>query len=105
MSTTYGDLIKQERKAHGYTQKALAEHACISRTYLADIERNRYNPSMTTLQRIAQALNVSVHALLPHESAPTVPSSAKQAMYELIDTLSDEQTAQLLELAKAALFR
>lgn len=105
MSTTYGDLIKQERKAHGYTQKALAEHACISRTYLADIERNRYNPSMTTLQRIAQALGISIHALLPHESDHAAPSSAKQAMYDLIDTLSDEQTAQLLELAKSALSR
>ena len=38
-------------------------------------------------------------------NAPSAPSSAKQAMYDLIDTLSDEQTAQLLELAKSALSR
>ena len=44
--------------------------------------------------------------LLPRGGqAPAPPSSAKQAMYELIDTLSDEQTAQLLELAKSALPR
>ena len=60
-----GDLIRQARKASGYTQEVLAKRAHISRTYLADVERNRYNPSMTTLQNIAQALNTSIHELLP----------------------------------------
>lgn len=54
-----GGNIKIYRKKQGLTQKELAEKANISRSYLADVENNRYNPSLDVLQSIASALGIS----------------------------------------------
>jgi len=59
-----GDNIKTARKSKGFTQVALAKAAQISRSYLGDLEGNRYNPSLDTLQSIADALHVDVSMLL-----------------------------------------
>jgi transcriptional regulator with XRE-family HTH domain len=42
----------------------LARKANMSRSYLADVERDRYNPSVDTLKAIAGALNVGVNDLI-----------------------------------------
>lgn len=59
-----GRRIKQFRKQKGLTQVKLAEKAGISRSYLADVESDRYNPSLTTLMNLAQALNVTASCFL-----------------------------------------
>ena len=53
-----GSRIKDLRKTRGLTQILLAQKASISRSYLADIEGDRYNPSVETLKSIALALHV-----------------------------------------------
>lgn len=58
-----GDNVAKYRKERGYTQSKLAEMSCISRTYLADIERGRNNPSVETLIDIAKSLNVPISLL------------------------------------------
>lgn len=59
-----GSQIKRARKQGGMTQAELAAKASISRSYLGDIEGNRYNPSIETLNAIADALNISILELL-----------------------------------------
>lgn len=59
-----GERIKKFRKQKGLTQVKLAEKAGISRSYLADVESDRYNPSLTTLMDLAQALNVTASCFL-----------------------------------------
>jgi transcriptional regulator with XRE-family HTH domain len=62
-----GDNIKFFRKKAKMTQMELAKKAKISRSYLADVERNRYNPSFDTLKAIASALNVPISSLIGEE--------------------------------------
>lgn len=62
-----GEKIKMHRKKAGLTQVVLAEKANMSRSYLADLERNRYNPSLDTLTAIADALKINVSNLLDDE--------------------------------------
>jgi len=62
-----GEKIKIHRKKAGLTQVVLAEKAKMSRSYLADLERNRYNPSLDTLSAIAEALNINVSNLINDE--------------------------------------
>ena len=50
------------------TQNDLAIKANISRSYLADVEGNRYNPSIETLDSIARALDVQIGTLLSDSS-------------------------------------
>lgn len=62
-----GFSIKNYRNNKGLTQVELAEMANISRSYLADVERNRYNASVETLQKIAAALEIPMAQLLSTE--------------------------------------
>ncbi|MBZ9690683.1 helix-turn-helix domain-containing protein [Clostridium sp. M14] len=59
-----GLKIKTLRKEMKLTQADLAKKVSISRSYLADIERNRYNPSVDTLTNIAKGLGISLSRLV-----------------------------------------
>lgn len=69
MSSTVGENIKYWRKKAGLTQVELARKATISRSYLGDVENNRYKPSLDMLERIAKALNSSSAILLNGENS------------------------------------
>ena len=59
-----GKRIKDLRKENKLTQVELAKKANISRSYLADIENDRYNASVDTLKAIANNLNVKLSEIL-----------------------------------------
>ena len=59
-----GHNIRNARKAAGMTQHELAYAANISRSYLGDVERGRYNPSIDTLNQIASVLHISSSSLM-----------------------------------------
>lgn len=68
LSQAGGDLrdmnrIKQLRELFKITQVALSEKAQISQPYLCDLENNRRGAKPETMQRIADALGVSVQEL------------------------------------------
>lgn len=58
-----GNLVKA-RKRLTLTQEQLAQRSGISRPVIAHIERQARNPSLVTLARLADALDVSLEALL-----------------------------------------
>lgn len=59
-----GQRVKQARKVAGMTQIELAKKTNLSRSYIGDIEIDRYNPSVSTLTIIAEATGVSTAFLL-----------------------------------------
>lgn len=61
---TLGENIRRYRKLRGLTQHELARLANMSRSYLADVEHDRYNPSVDVLETLADALQVSTDTLL-----------------------------------------
>ena len=61
---TIGDNIRKYRKKKNLTQKELGDIVRISNTYLSDMEIGRTNPSIKTLKRIAQGLEISYVDLL-----------------------------------------
>ncbi|WP_427340556.1 helix-turn-helix domain-containing protein [Caloranaerobacter sp. DY30410] len=73
-NTEIGKRIKKLRKEKGLTQKELAEKSNLSRSYLADLERDRYNPSLDSLKQIANALGVHVSILLDEKQAKFIES-------------------------------
>ena len=74
--TSIGRKIRDARKNAGMTQVELAKATNLSRSYIGDIEKDRYNPSVSTLQAIAKATNVPVETLLGG-AAPTPPAPQK----------------------------
>lgn len=59
-----GERLRTMRKAHQLTLKALSERAALSVPYLSGVERGVVNPSIETLQKIAQAYGIKVAELL-----------------------------------------
>ena len=58
-----GKRIKELRKNAGYTQEKLAELIDIETSSLSGIESGRHFPSMPTIERIANILNVELKTL------------------------------------------
>lgn len=80
-----GEKIRNARKDAGMTQTELAQKTSLSRSYIGDIEKDRYNPSVATLQAIAKATDVPVESLLggntPTDPAPAQPPAQKVTRY------------------------
>lgn len=53
---TVGSKLKEIRKSVKLNQMQLAEKAGISRTYLSDVENDRYQPSISFLKKVSSAL-------------------------------------------------
>lgn len=62
---SFGAMVIAARKAAGLTQHEVAAKAAISRGQLANIETDRTDVPLKTLQRIADALGVSAKDLVP----------------------------------------
>lgn len=60
-----GGLLRTVRKQRGLTLVELAAAAGVSQPFLSKVERGQANPSLHSLYRIADALEVNVSALLP----------------------------------------
>ena len=58
-----GQRIKQIRNEKGLSQEKLALKAEIDRTYLAGVEQGKRNPSLKSLEKIVDALEISFHEL------------------------------------------
>lgn len=66
VSNSIGELVRNARRKADMNQVDVARKAKISQAYLSEIE-NGTEPSITVLRRIATALGVSVHELIPEE--------------------------------------
>ncbi len=58
-------MIKRIRKSKGLTQMQLAKRAKVTQAYIAMLEADKEcNPTLNTLKRIAEALDVPLTKLL-----------------------------------------
>ncbi len=63
-----GSRIREERKKLGYSQDELADRSGLHTTYIGGIERGEKNPTVTTLQKISDALNIPLFQLFKFNS-------------------------------------
>ena len=64
LQQTMGAVIRRERRERGLTLKELAERAALSVVYIGELERGKKYPSAVVLERLAEALELSVPDLL-----------------------------------------
>lgn len=57
------DILKEKRLASGMTQEELSQKIGITRAYYADVERDRYTPSLKVLSRLATVLRIDLNFL------------------------------------------
>jgi transcriptional regulator with XRE-family HTH domain len=60
----FGIMLKAERLKRSLSQEALAELSGLSRNYVSSIERGRVSPSLGTLEKLANALGISLTKLI-----------------------------------------
>jgi two-component system response regulator len=91
----FGAVVKKWREKLRLSQDDLAHRAGLHRTYISDIERGSRNVSLKNVERLAEALGISL-AMLFAELSPkrTTPMTTD----ELVDILVVEDNANDIEL-------
>ena len=78
---TIGQNIAELRKKKGLTQEELAEKMCVTAQAVSKWERDASYPDVTVLSALAQALGVSVAAIIEGEqSVPELKEAAADAI-------------------------
>ena len=60
----FGDKVRELRKEKGLSQEQLSFKADLHRTYIGMIERGEKNITLVNIEKIANALKVSINDLL-----------------------------------------
>jgi len=63
IKTRFGKAIRRRRRELDISQEKLSELSGLHRTYISSIERGERNPSLENIEKLADALNISVSAL------------------------------------------
>jgi len=69
-----GRRIREARSKLGLTQEQLGERANLHYSYIGQVERGAKVPSLRTLKRIAEALNVDLETLLEDRAGYELPT-------------------------------
>lgn len=67
-----GERLRAIRRFRHYTLKDVANRAGLSESFLSQVERNRANPSVASLKRIADAIGVTILDLFDSDSGREV---------------------------------
>lgn len=65
LTKEFGQHLRLLRTQRGYSQEELAAKAKLHRTYISLIERGKQSVTLDTMEKIAQALDISVRKLMP----------------------------------------
>src|SRR5512140_3579781 len=78
LSGQLGKTIQRLRKAYNLSLSELAEQSGVAKSIISQIERNETNPTLATIWRLAQALDVSIERVLQTtEDEPFLEKTSK----------------------------
>jgi transcriptional regulator with XRE-family HTH domain len=73
LSGHLGKTIQRLRKAYNLSLSELAEQSGVAKSIISQIERNETNPTLATIWRLSQALDISIERVLAaHDDDPFV---------------------------------
>lgn len=85
-----GLRIRDLRRSRRLTLEALSQASGLSKSFLSDIERGRCDVTLTSLQRIAQALGVQLADFFPVEepdgTAPKIVRAQQRREFRIAET-------------------
>lgn len=64
VSIAFGKVLRELRKNKGLSQEQLGFEADLRRTYVSILELGQQQPSLTTVFKLAKALNITVSQLM-----------------------------------------
>ena len=64
----FGKKVAEMRKMQHLSQEELADRCNIHRTYIGSIERGEKSPTLNTVEKIANGLNVDISIIFENET-------------------------------------
>lgn len=62
--STFGDNLREARKAKNLTQESLADDIETTQQYISECERNKSEPTLSFILKLLKALDISFDELL-----------------------------------------
>lgn len=98
----FSERLREVRRSRGMTQAELARQAAVTVSYIARLEAAGSAPGVDLLARLAAALGVTVHELLPTAPSPdtlaVLRDRARQLFEELLRSADREALQMLCQL-------
>ena len=64
IAAIFGRVLREQRNARGVSQETLALNADVDRTFVSQMERGIRQPTLTTLCKLAEALDMQPSTLV-----------------------------------------
>jgi len=78
LSSQLGKTVQRLRKAYNLSLSELSEQSGVAKSIISQIERNETNPTLATIWRLSQALDVSIERVLQAtEEEPFLEKTSK----------------------------
>ncbi len=97
-----GARIKDIRNKQGITQEQLSERVGINTKYLSSIERGKENPTLNTLLKLTQSLDVNLDEMFSNLQIED-PAKRKSLIISLLDEADDEQLKLVYKILSAVI--
>ena len=81
------DRMKAIRTRNGFSQMDLSLRSNLSQSFIANLEKGKKQPSVLTLIRIADALNVNPQDFFPESISFNTKEQTKEKIRKLLDLL------------------
>lgn len=93
LSGHLGKTVQRLRKSYNLSLSELSEQSGVAKSIISQIERNETNPTLATIWRLAQALDVSIERVL--QAAEDEPFLEKSSRGETPILVSDDGKCRL----------
>ena len=95
---TVGENIKQLRVSRKWSQQNLADVVGLSRNYISELENNKRNISIATLNNLADKLGVPSGLLIDEAPLLKLPLDVYELLEELSENKRDNKSARAKKL-------
>ena len=96
-----GSRIKEIRKLRRLSQEELSEKINIDPKHLSRIEVGRGFPSLDTLKRLADVLNVDIKDFFEFSHKAPSQKELKETLYSLLKEADEERMRKVVKIVKA----
>jgi transcriptional regulator with XRE-family HTH domain len=79
ISGQLGKTVQRLRKAYNLSLSELAEQSGVAKSIISQIERNETNPTLATIWRLSQALDISIERVLSEQHEEPFISKSSRA--------------------------
>lgn len=96
-----GKRVRELRKMRKLTQERLAELAGVDISYLGNIERGTENPTVATLEKLADVLSTKAHQILNFEHALQGEKALRRRIGQILEKCDEKELQLILKIVSA----